>query len=208
MESYFNRETRMLDRSIEEILGHGGMVNDTQTLAHYSRILLAIRDAKQLGRLSDLLTDERINALMEIVPRKENGYWRHDLAGVRPKDRPVAFYSFVRLWALELGSNTSPFRFLQEDPEESEPAWEGPCLMGTSVEGVMRLRNATCSLACRQETALWWWKGSGCATFASGMPTTSPASCSPPCQPALLEDVCECTANCCMKRCRKKRPEP
>jgi hypothetical protein len=45
------------------------MVNDTQTLAHYSRILLAIRDAKQLGRLSDLLTDERINALMEIVPR-------------------------------------------------------------------------------------------------------------------------------------------
>ncbi len=66
------------------------MVNDTQTLAHYSRILLAIRDAKQLGRLSDLLTDERISALMEIVPRKENGYWRHDLTGVRPKDRPVA----------------------------------------------------------------------------------------------------------------------
>ncbi len=71
------------------------MVNDTQTLAHYSRILLAIRDAKQLGRLSDLLTDERISALMEIVPRKETGYWRHDLTGVRPKDRPFAFYSFV-----------------------------------------------------------------------------------------------------------------
>jgi hypothetical protein len=106
MESYFNRETRMLDRSIEEILSYGRMVNDTQTLAHYSRILLAIRDAKQLGRLSDLLTDERINALMEIVPRKENGYWRHDLTGVRPKDRLVAFYSFVRLRALELGSNT------------------------------------------------------------------------------------------------------
>jgi hypothetical protein len=27
------------------------MVNDIQTLAHYIRILLAIRDAKQLGRL-------------------------------------------------------------------------------------------------------------------------------------------------------------
>jgi hypothetical protein len=83
MESYFDRETRMLDRSIEEILGYGRMVNDNQTLAHYSRILLAIRDAKQLGRLSDLLTDERINALMEIVPRKENGYWRHDQVGVQ-----------------------------------------------------------------------------------------------------------------------------
>ncbi len=64
---------------------------------------MAIRDAKQLGRLSDLLTDERINALMEIVPRKENGYWRHDLTGVRAKDRPVTFYSFVRLRALEWG---------------------------------------------------------------------------------------------------------
>ncbi len=49
----------MLDRSIEEILSYGRMVNDTQTLAHYSRILLAIRDAKQLGRLSDLLTEKK-----------------------------------------------------------------------------------------------------------------------------------------------------
>jgi hypothetical protein len=125
----------MLDRSIEKILSYGRMVNDTQTLAHYSRILLAIRDAKQLGRLSDLLTDERINALMEIVPRKENGYWRHDLTGVRPKDRPVAFYSFVRLRALELGSNTSPLRCQLGDPEEPEPAWEGPCLMGDLCGG-------------------------------------------------------------------------
>jgi hypothetical protein len=38
-----------------------------------------------LGRLSDLLTDERIDALMEIVPRKENGYWRHDLMGCDPR---------------------------------------------------------------------------------------------------------------------------
>ncbi len=39
---------------------------------------------------------------MEIVPRKENSYWKHDQVGVRPKDMPVAFYSFVRLRALEL----------------------------------------------------------------------------------------------------------
>jgi hypothetical protein len=115
MESYFNGETRMLDQSIEEILSYGRMVNDTQTLAHYSRILLAIRDAKELGRLSNLLTDERINALMEIVPRKENEYWGHDLKGVLAKDRPVAFYSFVRFRALELGSNTSPLRCQLED---------------------------------------------------------------------------------------------
>ncbi len=134
-ESYFNRETRILDRSIDEILGHGRMVNDSQTLAHYSRILMAIRDAKQLGRLSDLLTDERINGLMEIVPRKENSYWKHDQVGVRPKDMPVAFYSFVRLRALELGSNTSPLRILEDDLEEQEPAWEGLCMMGDLCGG-------------------------------------------------------------------------
>jgi hypothetical protein len=130
LESYFDRETRMLDRFIEEILSHGRMVNDSQTLAHYSRILMAIRDAKQLGRLSDFLTDERIGAMMELVPRKENDYWGCDLKGVRPKDRPVAFYSFVRLRALELGSNASPCRPRRKDPEEMEPVWEGPCLMG------------------------------------------------------------------------------
>jgi hypothetical protein len=135
MESYFNRETRTLDRSIDDILSYGRMVNDSQTLAHYSRILMAIRDAKQLGRLSDLLTDERINALMEIVPRKENSYWKYDQVGVRPKDMPVAFYSFIRLRALELGSNTSPLRILEDDPEEQEPAWEGPCLMGDLCGG-------------------------------------------------------------------------
>jgi hypothetical protein len=54
---------------------------------------------------------------------------------VRSKDRPVAFYSFVRLRALELGSNTSPLRILEDDPEEPEPTWEGPCLMGDLCGG-------------------------------------------------------------------------
>jgi hypothetical protein len=52
------------------------MVNDSQTLAHYSRILMAIREAKEIGRLPDLLTDSRIKALMEIIPKKEGNYWR------------------------------------------------------------------------------------------------------------------------------------
>jgi hypothetical protein len=110
MESYFNRETCILDELIADILSHERMVNDSQTLAHYSRILMAIHDAKQLGRLSDLLTDDRIKALMEIIPKKENNYWKQNQTGVRPKDMPVSFYSFVRARALELGSNTSPLR--------------------------------------------------------------------------------------------------
>jgi hypothetical protein len=36
---------------------------------------------------------------------------------------------------VELGSNTSPFRFLEDEPEEPEPAWEGPCLMGDLCGG-------------------------------------------------------------------------
>ncbi len=94
MESYFNRETRILDELIADILSHERMVNDSQTLAHYSRILMAIREAKQIGRLPDLLTDDRIRALMEIIPKKESNYWKQDQMGVCPKDMPVAFYFF------------------------------------------------------------------------------------------------------------------
>ncbi len=34
-----------------------------------------------------------------------------------------------------MGSNTVPFRFQLKDPEELEPAWEGPCLMGDLCGG-------------------------------------------------------------------------
>jgi hypothetical protein len=135
MESYFNRETRILDELISDILSHERMVNDSQTLAHYSRILMAIREAKQIGRLPDLLTDGRIKALMEIIPKKESNYWRQDQMGVRPKDMQVAFYSFVRARTLELGSNTSPLRVVRDDLDEQGPAWEGPCMMGDLCGG-------------------------------------------------------------------------
>ncbi len=135
MESYFNRETRILDELISDILSHERMVNDSQTLAHYSRILIAIREAQEIGRLPDLLMDSRIKALMEIIPKKESNYWRQDQMGVRPKDMPVAFYSFVRARALELGSNTSSWRVVRDDLEEQGLAWEGPCMMGDLCGG-------------------------------------------------------------------------
>jgi hypothetical protein len=72
------------------------MVNDSQTLAHYSRILMAIREAKEIGRLPYLLMDSRIRALVEVLPKKESNYWRQKQVVVGPKDMPVAFYSFIR----------------------------------------------------------------------------------------------------------------
>ncbi len=92
LESYFGRQTRALDELISDILSYERMVNDSQTLAHYSRILMAIREAKEIGRLPDLLTDSRIKALMEVLPKKESNYWRQEQVGVRPNDLPVAFY--------------------------------------------------------------------------------------------------------------------
>ncbi len=118
LESYFDRQTRILDELVSDILSHERMVNDSQILAHYSRILMAIREAKDIGRLPDLLTDSRIKALMEIIPKKESNYWRQDQMGVRPKDMPVAFYSFIRARALELGSNAASMRVARDDMDE------------------------------------------------------------------------------------------
>ncbi len=129
LESYFNRQTRILDELISDILSHERMVNDSQTLVHYSRILMAIREAKEIGRLPDLLRDSRIKALMEIIPKKESNYWRQDQMGVRPKDMPVPFYSFIRAMALELGSNAASMRMVRDDLDEQWPTWEGLCVM-------------------------------------------------------------------------------
>jgi hypothetical protein len=106
-----------------------------QTLAHYSRILMAIREAKEIGRLPDLLTNSRIGALMEVHPKKESNYWRQEQMGVRPNDLPVAFYSFVRARALELGSNAASTRVARDDIDEQEATWEGPCVLGDLCGG-------------------------------------------------------------------------
>ncbi len=135
LETYFGRQTRIIDELISEILSYERMVNDSQTLAHYSRILMASREAKELGRLPDLLTNGRIGALMEVLPKKEGNYWRQEQVGVRPKDLPVAFYSFIRARALELGSNAASTRVARDDIDEQEPAWEGPCVLGDLCGG-------------------------------------------------------------------------
>ncbi len=96
---------------------------------------MAIREAKELGRLPDLLTASRIGALMEVLPKKESNYWRQEQVGVRPKDLPVAFYSFVRARALELGSNVASTRVARDDVDEQETAWEGPCVLGDLCGG-------------------------------------------------------------------------
>jgi hypothetical protein len=94
LESHFSRQTRIIDELISELLSTERVVNDAQILAHYSRILMAIREAKELGRLQDLLTVSRIEALIKVLPKKEGNYWRQEQVGVVAKDLPVAFYSF------------------------------------------------------------------------------------------------------------------
>jgi hypothetical protein len=135
LESHFSRQTRIIDELMSELLSNERVVNDSQILAHYSRILMAIREAKKLGRLPDLRTVSRIRALIEVLPKKEGNYWRQEQVGVRPKDLPVAFYSFARARALELGSNAASTRVARDDVDEQEAAWEGLCVLGDLCGG-------------------------------------------------------------------------
>jgi hypothetical protein len=63
LENHFSRQTWIIDELISEILSYERMVNDSQTLAHFSRILMAIREAKELGE-------------SVVLP----GHWRHQRA--------------------------------------------------------------------------------------------------------------------------------
>ncbi len=104
---------------------------------------------------------------------------------MRPKDMPVAFYSFVRLRALELGSNTSPLRILEDDPEDQEPAWEGLCMMGDLCGGNHAPEKCSLFIDLSPEDRLVVVEKKRLCYLCSGMQTTSPASCNHPCRPAL-----------------------
>jgi hypothetical protein len=108
LESHFGRQTAIIDELISQLLSTERVVNDAQILAHYSRILIAIQEAKELGRLQELLTVNRVEALLEILP------WRQEQEGVAAKDLSVAFYVFVKGRALELGLNAAAFKVAQD----------------------------------------------------------------------------------------------
>jgi hypothetical protein len=135
LESHFGRQTAIIDELISQLLSAERVVIDAQILAHYSRILMAIREAKELGRLQDLLTANRIEALLKILPKKEGNYWRQEQEGVVAKDLPVAFYVFAKGRALELGSNAAAFRTAQDTVVAQDLVWEGPCVLGDLCGG-------------------------------------------------------------------------
>ncbi len=88
--------------------------NDTLILAYYNKILRAIREAKELERLQDFLTPNRMEALLEVLPKKEVNYLRREQMGVAAEDMSVAFYVFARRRAQELCSNAAAAKIAQE----------------------------------------------------------------------------------------------
>jgi hypothetical protein len=120
---------------ISQLLSTERVVNDAQILAHYSKILMVIREAKELGKLQDLLTASRVEALLEVLPKKEGNYWRWEQAGVAAKDLPVAFYVFAKERAQELGSNAAATRIAQDLAVAQDFVWEVPCVLGDLCGG-------------------------------------------------------------------------
>jgi hypothetical protein len=84
---------------------------------------------------------------------------------------------------------------------------KGLVCWGISVEGATHLKGVICLGTWHQEIALLSYKGSSSVISASNIQTASRANLSHV-RLALLEGACVCTANCCNKHCRKKRPGP
>jgi hypothetical protein len=103
----------IIDDLMSQLLTTERVVNDAQILAQYSKVLIEIREAKELERLQDFLTPGGMEMLLEILPKKEVSYWRWEQSGVEAKNMAVAFYLFVRRRAQELGSNANAAKIAQ-----------------------------------------------------------------------------------------------
>jgi hypothetical protein len=130
LESHFDKQTAIIDDLMSQLLSTERVVNDTQTLAHYNRVLRAIREAKELERLQDFLTPNRMEMLLEVLPKKEINYWRLEQLGVATEDMSVAFYVFARRRAQELCSNATAAKIAQDARPAPGLGWEGSCVLG------------------------------------------------------------------------------
>ncbi len=130
LESHFDKQTAIIDDLMSQLLSTERVVNDAQTLAHYNRVLKAIREAKELERLQDFLTPNRMEMLLEVLPKKKVKYWRREQSGVAAEDMSVAFYVFARRRAQELCSNATAAKIAQDARPAQGLDWEGPCMLG------------------------------------------------------------------------------
>jgi hypothetical protein len=205
LELHFSRQTAIIDDLMSQLLSTERVVNDAQILGHYSKILMAIREAKELGRLQDLLTASRVEVLLEVLPKKEGNYWRREQTGVAVKDLPVAFYVFAKGRAQELGSNATTARIAQDTVVAQGSDWEGPCVLGDLCGG-SHAPEGCClfgDLAPEDHLVVIQRKRLCYLCFRHSDSQLCKSQSLPACS---IGDVCACIASCYMRRCRKRRP--
>jgi hypothetical protein len=131
LEIQFDRQTALVDELLSQLLKTDSVVNDVQTLSYYSRVLQAIQKAEELERMQYLLTPNKVEILLTVLPRKEANYWRMDQLNIAIEELPLAFYNFTRGRILKLRVNASPARALSATPlsrlaATTDRTWSGP----------------------------------------------------------------------------------
>jgi hypothetical protein len=71
LETHFDRQTALVDGLLSQLFKSDRVVNDTQVLSYYDKVLQAIQKAEELDRMRDLLTPNQIEVLPTVLPRKE-----------------------------------------------------------------------------------------------------------------------------------------
>jgi hypothetical protein len=115
---------------MSQLLSSERAVNYAKILGYYNKFLRAIREAKELERLQDLLTPTQVEALLAILPKKEVNHWRVERTDISAKDMPVAFYVFARRRAQELCSNAAAAKITREARPTRSMGWKGSCVLG------------------------------------------------------------------------------
>ncbi len=76
-----------------------------------------------------------MEALLEVLPKKEVNYWRREQMGIAAGDMSVAFYVFARRRAQELCSNAAASKIAQEAQPARAVDWKVPCMLGDLCGG-------------------------------------------------------------------------
>ena len=133
LNNHFQRQDVHFQGIITRLLKTKRPVDETQCLAYYRRMMIAIQEADELGKAYGLLSPSQLEALLSVLPQEEVNKWRMEHVSQDPGDLSRTFRAFVkrRIWDLTDAQRERNRRGALTTLDDNGRAWSGLCIMGS-----------------------------------------------------------------------------